>query len=64
MRGDVGPDEWYHFTVKFLNHGRMSTGGVNMWGAHSVFLVAICVYTKKMGPSNPWVQIRDDLLYA
>ena len=64
LRGDVGPDEWYRFTVKFLNHGRISTGGVNMWDAHSVFLAAICVYTEKMDPSNPWVQIRDDLLYA
>ena len=46
LRGDVGPDELYSFTVKFLNHGRMSTGGVNMWDAHSVFLAAICVYTE------------------
>ena len=35
-----------------------------MWDAHSVFLVAICVYTEKMDPFNPWVQIRDELLYA
>ena len=32
--------------------------------AHSVFLAAICVYLEKMDPSNPWVQIRDDLLCA
>ena len=50
--------------VKSMNQGHMSTGGVNMWDGHDSFLAAICVYTEKMDPCNPWVQIKDDLLYA
>ena len=64
LQGQVGPEEWYNFFVRFLKHGRRTAayGGTSMWEAHSVLIGAIIAYTSKMRPEEPWFQIKNDLL--
>ena len=49
LQGQVGPEEWYNFFVRFLKHGRRTAayGGTSMWEAHSVLIGAIIAYTSK-----------------
>ena len=57
LQGQVVPEEWYNFLVRFLKHG-----GTSMWEAHSVLIGAIIAYTSRMRPEEPWFQIKNDML--
>ena len=55
LQGQVGPEEWYNFFVRFLKHGHRTAayGGTSMWEAHSVLIGAIIAYTSEMRPEEP-----------